>query len=538
MQKFFSFVFILMTASVGLAQPCVIESPFKTKALQDVSQNSCIQMLKSKQCQDLFAKMRANGEKPEEKGLKCQDQSTLSRAYETSKDYYVGCQMGGWNFVKESVVSLGTTIGEGAAKIVLGTEAEIAMNKACEADPKIKVSLYTIYNQDKPKLLKIPLPTAKDLSSKSCTVIKLDLNRHSWQKPKDVGMSIVNKKMASKALTPDEKEFEAWGKSRASGPKEINLLGAAKAKLKEMGIQLECYNARAAAAMTCEAIAEVVSYVPGSAGMALKAARLRNISKIAGVAVDADKASAAASASRAVASAANLRRAAGLSNAERITAAEKALGRKLSQAEKTALIKAHEVGEGTGRGYLTYSQADLKQKADALQAAGFSKADRELLMRQGLAGSMSNTQAAKTYANSQRLAAEKAGAAGNLDQAKKNYMASADSLEVVMADKTVMKTSRDYWVGAKTNANAGRYDKASDYFIKSYAAEANQTRKAQDIFDALQREKTQLRDILGKNSSSATARANYETHRKLIEAIVKNPQLNLVDSAKRELLKP
>ena len=536
MQKFFSFIFILMIASVGWAEPCVTGGLSQYKSLQNVSQNSCVQMLKSKQCQDLFAKMRANGEKPEEKGLKCQDQSTLSRAYETSRDYYVGCQMGGWNFVKESVVGLGTAIGEGAAQIVLGTEAEIATNKACEADPKMKVSLYTIYNQDRPKLLKISVPTAKDLSSKSCTTIKLDLNRHSWQTPKDVGMSIVNKKMAGKPLTADEKAFEAWGKSRASGPKDINLLGQAKAKLKEMGIQLECYNAKAAAAMTCEAIAEVVSYAPGSAGLALKAARLKNISKIAGVAVDAEKAGAAAS--RAVASAADLRKAASLSNVERITAAEKALGRKLSQAEKTALIKAHEVGEGTGRGYLTYSQADLKQKADALQAAGFSKADRELLMRQGLAGSMSNTQAAKTYANSQRLAAEKAGAAGNLDQAKKSYIASADSLEVVMADKTVMKTSRDYWVGAKTNANAGRYDKASDYFIKSYAAEANQTRKAQDIFDALQREKTQLRDILGKNSSSPTARANYETHRKLIEAIVKNPQLNLVDSAKRELLKP
>ncbi|MFM6928498.1 MAG: hypothetical protein ACKOX6_08530 [Bdellovibrio sp.] len=538
MQKLFSFIFVLLTANVGLAEPCITGSPFKTKALQDVSQSSCIQMLKSKQCQDLFAKMRAQGEKPEEKALKCQEQGTLSRAFEASRDYYVGCQIGGWNFVKNSVVGLGTAIGEGAAQISLGVEAENAANKICDADPKVKASLYSIYNQDLPKLLKMSVPTGKNLGSKSCAGIKLDLNRHSWQRPKEVGMSIVNKQLAGKVLTAEEKEFQAWGRSRTSGPKNINLLGAARAKLKEMGIQIDCYNAKAAAAMTCEAIAQIATSAPGTTGLVMNLARLKNISKIAGVAVDAEKTGAAAMASRAMASASDLKKAASLSNIERIAAAEKALGRGLSEAEKKALIKAHEVAEGTGRGYLTYSSADLKQKADTLQSAGFSKADRELLMRQGLAGSMSNTQAAKNYANAQRLAAERAGAAGNLDQAKKNYIASADSLEVVMADRSVMKTSRDYWVGAKTNANAGRYDKASDYFIKSYASEANQARKTQDIFDALQREKNQLREILSKNSSSPTARMNYETHRKLVEAVANNPQLKMVESAKRELLKP
>ncbi|MGE5087150.1 MAG: hypothetical protein ACM3MG_12665 [Bacillota bacterium] len=284
MQKFFVFILVLLITNLGLAQPCGPYNPFRTRALQDVSQNSCIQMLKSKQCQDLFAKMRAKGEHPEDKALKCQDQSSLSRAFEASRDYAVGCQIGGWNFVKESFVGLGTAIGEGAAQIVLGMETENAVNKACNADLKMKASLYSIYNQDLPKLLKMPLPPVKDLESKSCAAIKLDLSRHSWQRPKEVGMSIINKQMAGKALTAEEEEFQAWGRSRTSGPKNINLLGEAKAKLKEMGIQLDCYSAKAAAAMTCEAIAQIASSVPGSTGLAIKAARLKNISKIAGVA--------------------------------------------------------------------------------------------------------------------------------------------------------------------------------------------------------------------------------------------------------------
>ncbi|WP_347355770.1 hypothetical protein [Bdellovibrio sp.] len=535
MNQLLIFLVSILFSWSALAEICD-PNPHKVKALADVSRNMCVQTLQSKQCQDLFAKMRANGEKPEEKALKCTSQTSLSRAFEASWDYTSGCATGGWTFVKDSFVSIGTAIGEGAAKIVMDMEAEKAANAACEADPHGKENLFKQYNGSVPKILQVSMPKADVIKKTNCATIKGILHLQSVGKKNDALTVIARKRsLKNPNFTAEEKEYMNWVQGNAPKSQKIDLVGMAKARLKEMGIQLECYNSKEAAAMVCEAIAEVASLAGGPAGVALKAAKAKNIMKIAGVAADAEKATVA---TKAVASAADLAKAAKLSNKERVLAAEKSLGRNLTDAQEKALIKAHEVGAGTGRGYGTYSKADISEKTRILQQAGFSSAERDALLRQGLAGSLSDTRAARDFANKARLEADKLRVSGNIPEATASYRKASDSYEVFLADARAAKSSRDYWVGAKLNASAERYDKAAEYFIKTEQATARSDVKAQNIFEALNREKNELRVIAAKNPGSKSAQKNYQDHRKLIEAVTNYKNFQLGDAWKRELLKP
>ncbi|MDG0814991.1 hypothetical protein [Bdellovibrio svalbardensis] len=529
-------IFALLFSTQSWSEPCATGKT-NTSSLKAISTSSCIETLKSKQCQDLFAKMRANGQKPEEKALQCHDQNSLSRAFETSWNYSSGCAIGGWNFVADTFVSLGTAIGEGAAKAVISYQNTQAENAICDSDFQLKKNLFTEYNKSVPKVLRVNPPLDAVLAKANCASVKSTLKLARIDKSNEVGRSITAKIMSrTPNYTADEQEFMEWGKAQA-GP-SVDLVALAKDKLKEMGVQLQCYNSQQAAAMVCEAIANVATLAAGPAGVALKAAKANNIAKIAGVALEAEKAAEAGTVARAVASAADLQKAAKLSNVERVAAAEKSLGRALSKAEKQALIDAHEVAAGTGRGYGSYSATDLKQKADILKKAGFSDSERDLMMRQGLAGTFSDVQAAKNSSNSMRLTGERFQAEGKVSEARQAYRSAADSLEVVMNEAKAPKSARDYNVAARINAGAERYEKASDYFIKGFAMERDSAKKAEAIFEALNREKNELRVIAYKNSSSVSAQINYENQRKLIEAVVNNPQFKLGDAYKRELLKP
>ncbi len=525
---------LLPPSSKGEVCSTISNTPFA--AIEALSKNNCEQTIKSKECTALYAKIKASGNNPADKAPNCSSKESIAQEY-SAWSYGSGCAIGGWNFVKDTFVGLGTSIAGSAnsvGKFVDDVAAENAANKACDADPNGKMQLIEQYNQNVPKLLQISKPADSVLANATCAKIKAIIKQQQGQKADELSLTLNRKMLLQKSnLTADEKEVVEWGQRRLPGT-QISLIDAAKAKLKENGVQLECYSTQQAAAMLCEAVAEVSTVVVGPAGWAFKASRLQNIAKIAGISIDATKATSGA---RMVATAAELEKAAKLSNVERIAAAEKSLGRTLTATEQKALIGAHEVAADTGRGYGSYSATDLKSKADILKAAGFSDAERELLMRQGLAGSLSNGASARTYSNTMRLQAEKLLSAGKASEAKQSFRSAADSFETVVKDVKLTKSDRDYWMGAKINANAERYDKAAEYFIKSYSKESGNS-KAEAIYEALNREKQELRAISSKNPASSAAQANYQTHRKLIEAVVNNPQLRLSDALRAELLKP
>ncbi|WP_413943691.1 hypothetical protein [Bdellovibrio sp. HCB-162] len=310
-----------------------------------------------------------------------------------------------------------------------------------------------------------------------------------------------------------------------------SLLEKGKDYLKKQGVKLACFDTKTQAEMICYGVFSVVNPA-GAAGLLAKAPKLGKLLKAAGMA-----AKEANVATKTTEAAVDLARMAKLSNPQRVAEAEKLLGRSLSEQQRQALIKAHEVGAETGRGYGTYSATDLKQKADILKAAGFSDAERSTLMRQGVAGLYSDTQKARNFANEARLEADKLRVAGNVKDATARYRNSADSYEVFMKDAKAPKSERDYLVGAELNARAERYEQAADYYIKSKAS-LRSNEKAEVIFETLRREKDELRVIAAKNRDKPGVQKAYEDHRKLIEAVVNNKNFQLGDAWKRELLKP
>ncbi len=90
-----------------------------------------------------------------------------------------------------------------------------------------------------------------------------------------------------------------------------------------------------------------------------------------------------------------------LNNAERIQEAQRTLRTDtLSAEQQKAIIEAHEVGKGEA-GYGTYTREQLREKSKILKDAGFTKDEREVLMRKGITGeadSLDFTSAAKSEA--------------------------------------------------------------------------------------------------------------------------------------------
>ncbi len=74
---------------------------------------------------------------------------------------------------------------------------------------------------------------------------------------------------------------------------------------------------------------------------------------------------------------------AALGDAERLAKTEEVLGRKLPDSQREALLKAHNTGE---HGVYETLPSELLAKARVLEAAGFSNAEREAIVRNGLAG--------------------------------------------------------------------------------------------------------------------------------------------------------
>ncbi len=107
----------------------------------------------------------------------------------------------------------------------------------------------------------------------------------------------------------------------------------------------------------------------------------------------------------------HLKAASNLSDAERLTEAAKLLGdSKLSKQQMDAIIEAHKIGIADGRGFYTYTQADIAKKARILREAGFDPAQTRLLMERGITGTFANPNTT-SLANSARVQAQSWGLA-------------------------------------------------------------------------------------------------------------------------------
>lgn len=538
--KFLFISILLVSAFAWAEQPMCVYKADDMGNLASVSQSVCEQTQKSPECQALYQTMS-----PEDllhKSLECTNQEDRSTSYEMYKEYRDGCNQGGWNFVS----NFATGIGEGFAQTVLDIKNVGQEEMACDADVERKRAIFEDYNISVPEILRLNTPSEADIQGLPCNRLKAKFQESLEQKNREVMTQVQRKR--EKNLTPQEQEFVEFRNSKRATSSD--LIESAKSKLDEMKVKYQCYNTRTAAEMICEAAAEVGTLLGGPARLAFQAAKSQRILKIAGL-------------GRETAATANLARMSSLSNAQRLVEAEKALGTTLTQAQKEAVLRAHEVGAGTGRGFTVnakgdldisgYDATDLRQKAKILQDAGFTQVQRDTLMRRGIAGSASDSFKLQTRANDLRLAAERSELGedpriwANMDLADKpkfpnmpvNTKAYQETAKAYDDYLKVSKsaTDRDYWVAAKINSRAENYEKSAEYFVRSKGQVAS-LKRTEDVVDSLVRERDELRSLAAKNPTNQRLQKTYKDHVKLMEAVTRLPNFPLSPAVMSQMLKP
>jgi hypothetical protein len=544
----FLFISLLLGSALAWAeQPMCVYKADDMGNLASVSQSVCEQTQKSPECQALYKTMS-----PEDilhKSLECTNQEDRSTSYEMYKEYRDGCNQGGWNFV----TNMATSIGEGLAQTVLDIKNVGQEEMACDADLEKKRAIFDDYNISVPEILRLNSPTEADLKGLPCNRLKAKFQESLEMKNREVMIQVQRKR--EKNLTVQEQEFVDFRNARRGTSPD--LIDSAKKKLDEMKVKYQCYNTRTAAEMICEAAAEVGTLLGGPARLAFQAAKSQRILRIAGMGRGAVATAEVGTAT------ANLARMSTLSNAQRIAEAEKALGMTLTQTQKDAVIRAHEVGAGTGRGFTVnakgeldisgYDATDLRQKAKILQDAGLTQAQRETLMRQGITGAASDSFKLQTRANDLRLAAERSELGedpriwANTDLADKPKFANMPIntkayQETAKAYEDYLKvsksaTDRDYWVAAKINSRAENYQKSAEYFVRS-KGQVSSLKRTEDVVDSLVRERDELRSLAAKNPSNQRLQKTYKDHVKLMEAVTKLPNFPLSPAVMSQMLKP
>jgi hypothetical protein len=358
----------------ALAEECGPKAnQFAFEPLAQFSKKSCEDIKASKECQDLYSEIQSNGDNPEDKALQCSDSNIVWRGLKANFDFRVGCAMGGWNYAVDTISTWGHLIGDSAAKIKLSIEEAKAENAACDKDFEKKKAIYADYNQSVPKMLQIEVPDEATLKRVECARLKAGA-RMMQTRQGMFAMDKVRKRLSdpNAKYNSEEQEYVNWINSlKGRGGNFPDLIGLAEAKLNELGIKLECYNTREAAALVCEGMAMVATNIGGGpAAIAATSSRLMKLSKLAGVTLRDSKA---------------------------LDAKVVLGGKKLTENQKDAVLEAHNVGTVEKRGYRTqggvegeYTWGDLKKKSEVMKAADFDRAERRLLMESGITGNPVN----------------------------------------------------------------------------------------------------------------------------------------------------
>ncbi len=422
----------------------------RSESLTDLVKISCEETKTSNQCQKVYQEINAAGGVASERSLVCdgdQNQSWLS----ASADWTTGCMIG----VGDYFINIGKTIGETAAQIMLNREEKAAELAACNKDIKQKKILYEDYNARMPTILQVAEPAESQLQDLTCEKIHTDLTMQQ----RKLSMRAFKKVRArlndrTATYTPEEQQFVDWTIQTNKPKLEANVIDLAKAHLKKMGVLYDCYNSKYQKALICEALAEVAPTLWGAAkagAAAVKAARAQRLAKLAGVKKVDDFVADIKAAERAtdgpggrIINPADRERilatAAGLTLEERIMALEKLRGSPLSKREAEQWIKMHDVGTKDGRGFDTYTKADIdaKQKlaAEINPDTGkpyFSNEETKIGLRNGITGGLAKVQkgtareiyaakaAQQDYSQYHRLHAEAAAGEGKLTEATEAY---------------------------------------------------------------------------------------------------------------------
>ncbi len=447
-------LFLGLSTSVNAAESCDLRTD-TLSPITDLVKKNCEEAKASTQCQKVYQEIKEAGGDPSARALICggdENQSWLSG----SAEWATGCLIG----VGDYFVKLGESIGETGAEFMLEREQKAAELAACDKDINKKRLLYEDYNSRMPQVLRTTQPPDSELQALKCEKIQTNL----VMEQRKLSMRAFNKVRArlndrNATYTPEEQQFVDWT-NKVNKPKlDGNVIDLAKAHLKKMGVQYDCYNSKYQKALICEAMAEVAPTLWGAAkagAAGLKAARAQRLAKLAGVKKVDDFVADVNAAERATAgpggritNAADkekiLAAAAGLTPEERILALEKIRGKPLSKREADQWLKMHDVGTTEGRGFGTYTKEDIDLKRKLASEINpdtgkpyFTDDEIKIGLRNGITGAQDKTSLAKVnstnarevyaakareqdYSQYHRLHAEAAAAEGKISEASEAY---------------------------------------------------------------------------------------------------------------------
>lgn len=455
----------------------------------------------------------------------CDSKDLCKGVGQMAVDMVFGCPMGGVDYV----LGLNHAVDESLKMVAELSKKEQECSFGADSLQK-KTLMFALFNDSVPGALRVKMPPKDALEKMRCNEIRSRLFDTTRERSRQLSTEYDRARKLNLPIRDEVKEFLAWEENSKSTRSDVSsqLLEAAKKELRELNIKTECYNIEAYTEMVCRAALQIAlgvyefDRVLKTAGLAKKitgySARLQKLIQTGKLDLEA---------------------------AKRVVAAEKALGRELTESQMQSLEKAHKIGTTEGRvqrkqgapAEKELTDGDIKRKIREVESAGFTRDEAIKLLEQRVLGQAMTGKEARAAVNTHRLAGDKAGAAGNVAEMQTLNARAADAMEVVIKDAKYAKSSRDYAEAARLNAHAERYDKAGEYFVKAQDLVPPRER-AQAIYEVLNREKEELRVIAAKNASNPTYKKYYEDHRKLIEAVVNNPKIPLGDAWKRELLKP
>nr|BDT27138.1 hypothetical protein BHI3_06040 [Bacteriovorax sp. HI3] len=328
---------------------------------KDAAGMACAATREEYQCAKLEDELEAN---EKYKVIKCD-----SKSLEANKLSNVSLSDCVWNGLKisgEQLVDLGKLPGKIAESIAKGFSETQMCNQSIEKKREILNAFNLTIEDSRFKLTEQFL--GRWLEEAPCSEIeKLVFNRYQ-----NYQNTMMRERQA--AILTGKKPTAI--KAEKQGPGLMELL---KSAMKEAGAVYQCYTPKVKAEMICAGVTSLLADAALGGGVLMAAKKISMVVK---------SKKALGNIERAVASGnkADLKDSAALLTKDRLKGAQAVLKRELTEAEKKAVMEAHEVGIKEGRGFYSYTQEDISKKARILREAGLSPAETRELMENGITG--------------------------------------------------------------------------------------------------------------------------------------------------------
>ncbi|AUN97107.1 hypothetical protein C0V70_03080 [Bacteriovorax stolpii] len=328
---------------------------------KDAAGLACAATREEYQCAKLESELE---DKEKYKVIKCD-----SKSLEANKLSNVSLSDCVWNGLKisgEQLVDLGKLPGKIAESIAKGFSETQMCNQSIEKKREILNAFNLTIEDSRFKLTEQFL--GRWLEEAPCSEIeKLVFNRYQ---------NYQNTMMRERQAAILTGKKPAALKTEKQGPGLMELL---KSAMKEAGAVYQCYTPKVKAEMICAGVTSLLADAALGGGVLMAAKKISMVVK---------SKKALGNIERAVASGnkADLKDSAALLTKDRLKGAQAVLKRELTEAEKKAVMEAHEVGIKEGRGFYSYTQEDISKKARILREAGLSPSETRELMENGITG--------------------------------------------------------------------------------------------------------------------------------------------------------